>query len=93
MSLYALGGEMLRNVESFWCPIRFYDGKKCDNCRIDFPDTDGGWVPATGSMADVERVLDAHYADGRREWFGHAARLTISAKPASTTSPAPRDAP
>ncbi len=75
--VYSLGGEMLRNVESFWCPIRFYDGKKCDNCRIDFPDIDGGWAPATGSMADVERVLDTHYAGGRREWFGHPARLTI----------------
>ena len=36
--VYAFGGEMLRNVESFWCPIRFYDGKKCENCKIDFPD-------------------------------------------------------
>src|SRR5205814_1147279 len=25
--VYSLGAEMLRNVESFWCPIRFYDGK------------------------------------------------------------------
>ena len=36
--VYSLGAEMLRNVESFWCPIRFYDGKKCDNCKLDFPD-------------------------------------------------------
>src|SRR5207249_402395 len=26
--VYSLGAEMLRNVESFWCPIRFYEGKK-----------------------------------------------------------------
>src|SRR3954454_813385 len=49
--VYSLGAEMLRNVESFWCPIRFYNGKKCENCRIDFPDIDGGWVPADGTMA------------------------------------------
>ena len=40
--VYSLGAEMLRNVESFWCPIKFYDGKKCDHCRIDFPDLDNG---------------------------------------------------
>jgi hypothetical protein len=72
--VYSLGAEMLRNVESFWCPIRFYDGKKCENCRLDFPDIDGGWVPASGSMADVERVMTKQYAQGRREWFGHPAR-------------------
>lgn len=78
--IYALGGEMLRNVESFWCPIRFYDGKKCENCRIDFPDIDDGWVPADGAMSDVVATLEAKYGGGRREWYGHPARLTISAE-------------
>lgn len=77
--VYALGGEMLRNVESFWCPIRFADGKKCENCRVDFPDLDGGWVRADGTMAEVASTLEAQYGSGRREWFGHPARLTISA--------------
>jgi hypothetical protein len=36
--VYSLGAEMLRNVESFWCPIKFYENKKCENCRLDFPD-------------------------------------------------------
>jgi hypothetical protein len=75
--VYALGAEMLRNVESFWCPIRFYDGKKCENCRLDFPDIDGGWVPADGTMSDVTDTLKDQYGDGRREWFGHPARLTV----------------
>jgi type IV secretory pathway TrbD component len=75
--VYSLGAEMLRNVESFWCPIRFYDGKKCENCRVDFPDIDGGWVPADGTMAEVAAVLEEKYSDGRREWFGHPARLTV----------------
>lgn len=76
--VYALGGEMLRNVESFWCPIRFYDGKKCANCVVDFPDIDGGWVPADGTMQDVEQVLKEQYeTDGPRAWFGHPVRMTI----------------
>ncbi len=69
---------MLRNVESFWCPIRFYDGKKCANCVVDFPDIDGGWVPADGTMQDVEQVLKEQYeTDGPRAWFGHPVRMTI----------------
>ncbi len=79
--VYALGGEMLRNVESFWCPIRFSDAKKCENCRIDFPDLDGGWVRADGAMGEVESVLQEKYGNGRREWFGHPVRLTTSAQP------------
>ena len=75
--VYALGAEMLRNVESFWCPIRFYDGKKCKNCVVDFPDIDGGWVDAAGSMTDVDAVLHEQYTpDGTRAWFGHPVRLT-----------------
>ncbi len=78
--VYSLGGEMLRNVESFWCPIRFYDGKKCANCRTDFPDIENGWVASTGTMADVEKTMEEKYGQGRREWFGHPARLTIKGK-------------
>ncbi len=74
--VYSLAGEMLRNVESFWCPIRFYDLKKCENCRVDFPDIDT-WVPADGTMAEAEDIILRFYADGRREWFGHPARLTV----------------
>ena len=80
--VYALGGEMLRNVESFWCPIRFYDGKKCENCRIDFPDLDGGWVPADGTMQDVEDVMQSMYGQGKpTAWFGHPTRMTINGRP------------
>ena len=75
--VYALGAEMLRNVESFWCPIRFYDGKKCANCVVDFPDIDGGWVDASATMEDVDAVLHEQYKpDGTRAWFGHPVRLT-----------------
>ena len=79
--VYSLGAEMLRNVESFWCPIRYYDGKKCENCKIDFPDIANGWVPADGNMADVEKVMQEKYGDGHREWFGHPARLTVKGEP------------
>lgn len=80
--VWSLGTEMLRNVESFWCPIRFYDGKKCDNCSIDFPDVNGGWVPADGGMADVAATLAKHYPPGSKEnaWFGRAAKLTVKGK-------------
>jgi hypothetical protein len=80
--VYALGGEMLRNVESFWCPIRFYEGKKCANCRIDFPDIDHGWVPADVTMREVEDLLESKYGSGQpRTWFGHPARLTVKGQP------------
>lgn len=80
--VWSLGTEMLRNVESFWCPIRFYSQKKCENCVIDFPDIDGGWAPANGTMADVVKVLDEQFPDGSREfpWFGHRVRLTVKGK-------------
>lgn len=78
--VYSLGAEMLRNVESFWCPIRFYDGKKCENCRTDFPDVMQGWVAPDGNMKQVEAKLQEMYGDGRREWFNHPARLTVNGK-------------
>ena len=84
--VYSLGAEMLRNVESFWCPIRFYDGKKCANCAQDFPDIENGWV-ADGSMANVVSKMEQMYGDGRREWFGHPARLTVRGQPISEEQP------
>jgi hypothetical protein len=79
--VYSLGAEMLRNVESFWCPIRFYDGKKCENCKLDFPDVAGGWVPATATMRDVEQTMETHYGTGQRAWFGHPTRITVKGSP------------
>jgi hypothetical protein len=73
--VWSLGTEMLRNVESFWCPIRFSDTNKCANCSIDFPDVFGGWVPADGEMKDVVKVLEAQYVGKERySWFGHPGR-------------------
>lgn len=88
--VWSLGTEMLRNVESFWCPIRFDSTKKCDNCKVDFPDIDGGWVHPSGTMADVEKVLDKAYSkDGPNAWFGHPVRrvpLTIGGKEAGSNT-------
>ena len=77
--VWSLGSEMLRNVESFWCPIRFDSAKKCANCAIDFPDINGGWVPAHATMADVTRTLEEKYPPGVpvRPWFGHPVRVTV----------------
>ena len=72
--LWALGSDMLRNIESFWCPIRFCDDCKCRNACIDFPDLTK-WAPADGTVADAVRVFDEHY-DGKRKnsWWGHPDR-------------------
>jgi hypothetical protein len=87
--VYALGAEMLRNVESFWCPIRFADGKKCDNCKLDFPDIETGWVAPEATMGDVVTTLEAMYGqtatadlppDQRHPWFGHPLRIKAENK-------------
>lgn len=74
--VYSLGAEMLRNVESFWCPIRFYDGKKCENCQVDFPDIAKGWVATDGTMADVVQVLEENMPPDRPwTWLNHPDRF------------------
>jgi hypothetical protein len=80
--VWSLGTEMLRNVESFWCPIRFSSEKKCENCRIDFTDVVSEWVPPDGNMADVVRLLDEKYPSEQkvRGWFGHPVRITVKGK-------------
>ena len=88
--VWSLGAEMLRNVESFWCPIRFDSAKKCENCRIDFPDIDGGWVSADADIAEAARLVETKYPPGgsggvgperSNPWFGHPARLTVDGRP------------
>ncbi|MGA3068325.1 MAG: hypothetical protein ABSF29_15880 [Tepidisphaeraceae bacterium] len=84
--VWSLGSEMLRNVESYWCPIRFSNEKKCANCAVDFPDVEQGWVPADGTMAQVVETMETMYADGQRGWFGHPARLTVKGEPVEITA-------
>lgn len=71
--VYSLGAEMLRSVESFWCPIRFYEGKKCENCKLDFPDLKE-WIPADGKMKEVTNLLEKKYSGEEKSWFGHPER-------------------
>jgi hypothetical protein len=79
--VWSLGSEMLRNVESFWCPIRFSDTNKCENCKIDFPDVNSGWVKPEAGMEAVTATLREKYGrDGTNAWFGHPARLTVEGK-------------
>jgi hypothetical protein len=79
--VWSLGGEMLRNVESFWCPIKFLDAKKCANCAVDFPDVER-WTPANGTMAEVADLLrEQHSGDKPNAWFGHPVRLTVGGEP------------
>ena len=84
--VYSLGAEMLRNVESFWCPIRFRDGKKCDHCKLDFPDVAHGWVPATATMSDVEQTLETQYGNGQRAWFNSPTRITVKGEPVPSSN-------
>ena len=81
--VWSLGSEMLRNVESFWCPIRFDNSKKCDNCHHDFPDVNSGWVKSDATMQDVTDVLTKHYVEAElNTWFGHKTRLTVKGEEA-----------
>jgi hypothetical protein len=76
--VWALASEMLRNVESFWCPIRFHSTNKCDNCSHDFPDIYRGWIPTDGTMEDVTAVIKKYYGEAEiNAWFGHPARMTV----------------
>lgn len=82
--IWSLGSEMLRNVESFWCPIRFTDKTKCENCALDFPDINHGWTDANGTIADVAALIERQYVAEPRPpenaWFGHPVRLTVKGK-------------
>jgi hypothetical protein len=75
--VWSLGTEMLRNVESFWCPIQFASGKKCDNCKLDFPDVVHGWVPHDRDMTEVAQTVEAMQKSGLHSWFGHPERVGL----------------
>lgn len=81
--IWSLGSEMLRNVESFWCPIQFTDKAKCENCALDFPDVKHGWTPATGDIAEVAALVERKYLTEQppsNAWFGHPVRLTVKGR-------------
>jgi hypothetical protein len=72
--VWALGSEMLRNIESFWCPIQFRSPVKNNNTSTDFPDVKL-WASSDGTMEDAVRAFEKHY-DGNRpnSWWGHPDR-------------------
>lgn len=83
--VWSLGGEMLRNVESFWCPIRFASPEKCINCSNDFPDVHGDWIPADGSIPEVTSLIERKYsAAGPNDWFGRRVQLTVKTSDAKS---------
>ncbi|MEI6072748.1 MAG: hypothetical protein WCS31_13215 [Verrucomicrobiae bacterium] len=79
--VWALGSEMLRNIESFWCPIRFRSDTKNRNIAVDFPDV-AQWTPADATMEEAVRTFEARY-DGDRpnSWWGHPDRGVRPPKP------------
>jgi len=74
LSIYSLGAEMIRNNESWWCPIQFHDLEKCQRCVPDFPDI-AKWVPPTGSLQEVKDDLLKRYCPKKtpRAWTGYRA--------------------
>jgi len=78
--VWSLGSEMLRNVESFWCPIRFHSEKKCENCRVDFPDVEATWIPASGTMQEVTDLLEEKLVGGNHAGHGHPTRQTVEGR-------------
>lgn len=84
--LWSLGSEMLRNIESLWCPLRFASEGKCANCQITFPDVNGtdtapGWADPNEGMEAVTKLIEQQYGQGQpRGWFAHPARLTVNGK-------------
>ncbi|MGH7241969.1 MAG: hypothetical protein ACREJD_00950 [Phycisphaerales bacterium] len=78
--VWSLGSEMLRNVESFWCPIKYTSPEKCEKCCVDFPDINGGWVDARGNISDVAALLEKKYPGpgGENGWFGHPSRVDLT---------------
>jgi hypothetical protein len=82
--VWSLGSEMLRNVESFWCPIRFDSSKKCENCSVDFPDIKGGWIAADGNMTQVVELLEQTQGGKHHGWFGNPVRITVKGEEVAT---------
>lgn len=72
--IWSLGSEMLRNIESFWCPIQFQSAMKNRNASTDFPDL-AKWAAFDGTMEDAVSAFEAHY-DGKQlnSWWGHPDR-------------------
>lgn len=79
--LWCLGSEMLRNIESFWCPIQFQSPEKNTHASIDFPDVKN-WAPPDGTMEDAVRAFEQHY-DGKRlnSWWEHPDRRKPDGSP------------
>lgn len=83
--VWSLGTEILRNIESFWCPLRYGHAGKCEKCVQEFPDIDGGWAAADSGMAGAVAAAEAHYPGPLDEngkpfnsWFGHPERKRLS---------------
>ena len=81
--VWSLGSEMLRNIESFWCPIRFRSDLKCDHCKLDFPDVQDQWVAADSDVTAAAAKLNQMYPgpQGVNAWFGHPSRVTVEGQP------------
>ncbi|MEE9405757.1 MAG: hypothetical protein V3V20_12770 [Algisphaera sp.] len=78
--VWSLGSEMLRNIESFWCPIQFGDKTKCENCKNDFPDIVNGWVPFDADITAAVAATESKYPGphGVNSHFTHPDRTPLT---------------
>lgn len=81
--VWSLGTEMLRHLESMWCPLRFGRADQCERCTAVFPDI-AAWAPADGGMPGVERFLTLHY-EGRP--LGERAHLGARSEDSKIATP------
>lgn len=72
--LWCLGTEMLRNIESFWCPVQFPRRDKNVLAEREFPDA-AKWAQPDASVEDAVHLIEKYYSqDEPNRWWGHPDR-------------------
>jgi|GEM_PF-3528828 len=85
--LWSLGTDMLRNLESMWCPLRFGRADQCERCSQTFPDI-ARWADPAAGMTGVEEFYQLHYEGrpmGERSHLG-ARKQSGESQPPETSA-------
>lgn len=84
--LWSMGTEMLRHLESMWCPLRFGRAEQCDRCSATFPDIPE-WTDPEEGMPAIQRFYELHYEGrplGERSHLGAREEAAPAAGEASS---------